>query len=267
MKDVMNDNHTTASPENIVDWLKRVEITYRAIIRIIEVVRDYDISATRYVTQFDGYYGMAISMLDFLFSPKMSPTDEVLEYKVELDKTLSMYLSDAEHWSHTQHQINNALMIVRSEQADFSTPASKEIEQKYIDELVIPVNKLLSKYLSENTKNDDVVYELTFDAIRSDYYLNGVLIYHTKLGGADDILQKAFEQSGPIKKFVSDRAVNTSSIRNNFNLVPSLKRIMIKASDNNKGLILHTTITRADLATYNIDATEVDNWLKTQVTK
>jgi hypothetical protein len=157
--------------------------------------------------------------------------------------------------------------LIRFDQADFSIPASKEIERKYLDELVVPVNNLLAKYLNENAKNDDVVYELTFDAIRSDYYLNGILIYHTKLGGADDVLQKAFEQSGPIKKYVSDRAVNTTSIRNNFNLPPSLKRIMIKSSNNNKGLILHTAITRADIATYNIDASEVDNWLKAQTTK
>ncbi len=267
MKDVMNDNHTTASPENLVDWLKRVEITYRAIIRIIEVVRDYDISTTRYVTQFDGYYGMATGMLDFLFSTKMSPTDEVLEYKVELDKTLSKYLSDTGHWSHAQHAINNALMMIRFDQADFAIPASKEIEQKYLNELVVPVNNLLARYLNENTNNDDVVYELTFDAMRSDYYLNGVLIYHTKLSGADDVLQKAFEQSGPTKKYVSDKAVNTSSIRNNFNLHPSLKRIMIKATDNKKGLTLHTAITRAEIASYNIDTSEVDNWLKAQVTK
>ena len=268
MKDVLNDNHTTESPENYVDWLKRVEIAYRAIAHIIDIVRDNDISATSYVTKFDAHYAMAVGMLEFLFSPKMSPTDEFLKYKVTFDSTISKYVSDAEYWKQTQTKINEALMMIRSEQADFDIKAEKQIESKYIQGLVSPVNILLDDYIAERAKDDKPLYTLTYDAMRSDLYLNDVKIYHAKLSGADAVLDEAFDQTGPIKKVVSDKAnVNTVSIINNIKMPKDLRSFMFRSHSNRKGITIAPIVTRADIAKEHIDTYEVNQWLNTLAKK
>lgn len=266
MKDVMNDNHTTESPENLVDWLRRVEIVYRSIAHIIDTVRDNDISSTSYVTRFDAYYAMAIGMLDFLFSPKMSPTDEILEYKVKFDTTISKYVSNDEHWKQTQIKINGALMMLRSEQFSFDIKPEKEIEQKYLKELVSPVNRLLDEYLAEQAKDDDTVYTLTYNAMRSDLFLNDIKIYHAKMSGADTVFNDAFDQTGPIKKVVSEKA-NTVSIINNIKMPKSLRSFMFRSHSNRKGITIISVITRADIAREHIDTYEVNNWLKSLAEK
>jgi hypothetical protein len=268
MKDVMNDNHTTESPENLVDWLRRVEIVYRSIAHIIDTVRDNDISSTSYVTRFDAYYAMAIGMLDFLFSPKMSPTDEILEYKVKFDTTIGKYVSNDEHWKQTQVEINEALMMLRSEQASFDIKPEKEIEQKYLKELVSPVNRLLDEYLVEQAKDDDIVYALTYNAMRSDLFLNDIKIYHAKMSGADTVLNDAFDQTGPIKKVVSKQAgINTGSIINNIKMPKNLRSYMLNSHSNYKGITITSVVTRADIAREHIDTYEVNNWLKSLAEK
>jgi len=243
-----------------VDWAKRIEIAYRAIAHIIEQTRKYNISSTGYVSQLNARYSMAKKLLDFNFENKGDA-----EYKVALDDTINKYLSDDAHWTQTQTHINEVLNELNHFMNEFSeVKPSEEIETKYIDELVRPVNTLLAKYHKENTKPDDVVYELTLDVGSSDYYLNGVFIYHTKLGGSDDVLQKAFEQQGIVKEYVSDKAVNTSSVRGNFNLPDELKRVMIKATNSRRGIFIRSIITRADIVKYGIDTAKVDEWLKTQ---
>lgn len=268
MKDVMNDNHTTESPENLVDWLKRVEIVYRATAHIVDTVRDNGISSTSYVTRFDAYYAMAIGMLDFLFSPKMSPTDEILDYKVKFDKTIGKYVSNDEHWKQTQIKINEALMMIRSEQADFDIKAETEIEKKYLKELVAPVNKLLDEYLAERAKDDDAVYTLTYDAMRSDLYLNDIKIYHAKMSGADAVFNEAFDQTGPIKKVtVKKVGVNTGSIINNIKMPKDLRNFMLNSHSNYKGITITSVVSRADIAKEHIDTYEVNQWLKSLVKK
>lgn len=268
MKDVMNNNRTTESPENLVDWLRRVEIVYRSIAHIIDTVRDNDISSTSYVTKFDAYYAMAIGMLDFLFSDKMSPTDEILEYKVKLDTTIGKYVANNEHWKQTQIKINEALMMIRSEQAEFDIKPDKEIEQTYLKRLVSPVNLLLDEYIAERAKGDDAVYTLTYDAMRSDLYLNDMKIYHAKMSGADAVLNEAFDQTGPIKKLVSGKAnVNTVSIINNIKMPKSLRGFTFRSHSNRKGITIVSVVTRADIAKEHIDIYEVNNWLKSLAEK
>lgn len=243
-----------------VDWAKRIEITYRAIVRIIEQTRKYDITSTDYVSLLNARYLVAKQMLEFNFED-----NDNTEYKVALDDTINKYLSDDTHWQQAQTRINEVLNELHHFMTEFSeVKPSKEIEAKYLEELVKPVNTLLAKYHKENSKPDDVAYKLTLDVGGSDYYLNDMLIYHTNLGGSDDVLQKAFEQKGPIKEYVSDKPVNTSSIRGNFNLPETLKRVMIKATNNRRGIFIRSVITKADIAKYGIDTAEVDAWLETQ---
>jgi len=243
-----------------VDWAKRIEIAYRAIVRIIEQTRKHNITSTDYISLLNARYSMAKKMLDFNFE-----NSDNAEYKVELDDTFNKYLSDDAHWQQTQTKINEVLNELNHFMVEFSdVKPSKAIETKYLDELVKPVNTLLDKYLKENIKDDDVVYELTLDMASSDYYLNGVFVYHTNLGSSDDVLQKAFEQQGPVKEYVSDKPVNTSSIRGNFNLPEALKRVMIKSSNNRRGIIIRSVITRADIVKRNIDTAEIDAWLEAQ---
>lgn len=243
-----------------VDWAKRIEIAYRVIVRIIEQTRKHNITSTDYISLLNAHYSMAKKMLDFNFE-----NSDNNEYKVELNNTFNKYLSDDIHWQQTQAKINEVLNELHHFMAEFSdVKPSKEIEDKYLDKLVKPVNTLLAKYHKENTKDDDTVYELTLDMASSDYYLNGVFVYHTNLGGSDDVLQKAFEQQGPVKEYVSDKPVNTSSIRGNFNLPEALKRVMIKSSNNRRGIIIRSVITRADIAKRNINTSEIDAWLEAQ---
>lgn len=256
----MTNENTIKDVIEMVDWAKRIEITYRAIVRIVEQTRRYNITSTNYVSLLNARYSVAKQMLDFNFED-----NDNTEYKVALDDTFNGYLSDDAHWQQTQTHINEVLNELHHFMSEFSeVKPSIEIEAKYIEELVKPVNTLLAKYHKENAKPDDVVYELTLDVGSSDYYLNGVFIYHTKLGGSDDVLQKAFEQKGPIKEYVSDKPVNTSSIRGNFNLPEALKRIMIKATNNRRGIFFRSVITKTDILKYGIDTAEVDAWLDAQ---
>lgn len=243
-----------------IDWAKRIEIAYRVIVRIIEQTRKHNITSTDYISLLNAHYSMAKKMLDFNFE-----NSDNAEYEVELDDTFNKYLSDDAHWQQAQTKINEVLNELNHFMSEFSdVKPSEAIETKYLDELVKPVNTLLDKYLEENIKDDDVVYELTLDMASSDYYLNGVFVYHTNLGGSDDVLQKAFEQQGTVKEYVSDKPVNTSSIRGNFNLPEALKRVMIKSSNNRRGIIIRSVITRADIVKRNIDTAEIDAWLEAQ---
>lgn len=256
----MSDEKFVNDVMKAVDWAKRIEIAYRAIVRIVEQTRKYDITSTDYISLLNARYSMAKKILDFNFKDS-----ENIEYKVELDDTINSYLSNDDHWRQAQTRINEVLNELNHFMAEFSdVKPSEQIEAKYIDELVKPVNTLLAKYHKENSKPSNVVYELTLDVGNSDYYLNGVFVYHTNFGGSDDVLQKAFQQQGPVKEYVSDKPINTSSIRGNFNLPDELKKRMIKSSHSRRGIIICSVITQADVTRLGIDTAKVDDWLEAQ---
>lgn len=264
MKDVLKENHTTTSAENVVDWLKRVEIAYMAIVHIVEEIRKYDITDTNYIRYFDLYYRGAKDMLGLLFGDDHVPTEETKKYHVELDSTFSKYLADEKHWKQAQVKINETLMMATEQLADFGIPTSREIEKGYIERLVVPVNTLLAKYHKEHGKADDIIYRLTYDNM-SNLYLNDVLIYHAKLGGTDDVLNALFEQDGPVKQVVLNQAsVNTVSIINNIKIPKDLRGFMMKSSHKGKGIKMIAEVKRSDIARYNINTAEVDEWLKSK---
>ena len=245
-----------------IDWAKRIEIIYRSISHTIEQTRKHSITSTDYVSLLNAHYRAAKKMLDLNFEIRGNIDDE---YKVELDNTINKYLSDEEHWTKTQIKINEALNELNYFMNEFSEiKPSEEIETKYINELIKPVNTLLAKYQQKNSSPEDIVYKLSIDAGGSDYYLNDVLIYHTKLGTSDDVMQMAFQKKGVIKEYISDKNINTSSIRGNFNLPNTLKRAMIKSTNNKRGIRIRSVITEADIVKYDIDRSEVDEWLRRQ---
>ena len=268
MKDVMSEDLKTLL--KTIDWLKRVEIIYRAVVHIVEEMRKHDITTTDYVSLLNAHYRTAVKMLDFLFSAEAMPVDDVFEYKIELDNTLSKYLTDDKHWKQTQINLNETLMEIVGVIADFNIPVSKAIEDNYIQRLVAPVNTLLAKYHKEHIKSDDVVYRLTYDAMNSDLYLNDKKIYHAKIGGADLVFNTLFDQTGPLKQsseFFDDnnkkKIINAVSTINNIKKMPrSLRNYMMSSYNDGNGIKIITEVKRTDIDKQNINSAEVDRFLE-----
>lgn len=255
----------------MVDWAKRIEIAYRAIVRIVEQTRKYEITSTDYASQLNAYYSMAKQILDFNFEDNINA-----EYKVQLDDTFNKYLSDDTHWKQTQIKINEVLNELNHFMAEFSDiKPSEQIEAKYIDELVKPVNTLLAKYHKENSNPDDVLYELDYNDFSYSLLLNGVKIYQAKDAGTQLVLKTVFAQSGKERQssdFVgpdgNPKKVNTTSMKNNIQNIshmPESLYYLFKSFNNKKGIKIITNITQEDLTNRGINAVEIDDWLNSKI--
>lgn len=266
----MTNENTIKDVIKMADWAKRIEIAYRAIVRIIEQTRKYEITSTDYVSQLNAYYSMAKHILDFNFEDNLNA-----EYKVQLDDTFNKYLTDDAHWQQTQIKINEVLNELNHFMAEFSevTP-SKEIEAKYIDELVRPVNSLLAKYHKHNSNTDDAVYELIYNDFSYSLLLNGLKIYQAKDASTQIALRTVFAQSGKERQannFVgadgNTKKVNTVSMKNNIQTIskmPESLNYLLKTYDSGRGIKIITQITRSDVSGKGLDTAEIDDWLNSK---
>ena len=254
-----------------IDWAKRIEIAYRVIVRIIEQTRKHNITSTDYISLLNARYSMAKKMLDFNFE-----NNDNAEYKIELDDTFNKYLSDDTHWQQTQTKINEVLNELNHFMAEFSdVKPSEVIETKYLDELVKPVNTLLTKYHKENSSPNDVIYELTYDDFSYALLFKGVNIYRAKDAGTQVALRSVFAQSGKEREatnFVEydgkPKSVNTVSMKNNIQTIskmPESLYYLLKTFNSGKGIKVITQITRSDISQKNLNTSEIDEWLNTKI--
>lgn len=267
----MSGKNTIKDVIETIDWAKRVEISYRAIVRIIEQTRKYSITSTDYITLLNARYSMAKKMLDFNFKNGKNS-----EYKVELDDTFDDYLSTEIRWKQTQSEINKVLNELTHFMAEFNDiQPSKEIEASYIDELVRPVNTLLAKYQKENSRPNDVIYELTYNGFTYELMINDIKIYQAKDAGTQLVLSTVFSETGILKQasnfLGSDgnpKKVNTVSVKNNIQTksnMPKSLNYIFKSFDKKQGIKIITQITQKDLSDRGIKAVEIDDWLNSKI--
>ncbi|MDR3297926.1 MAG: hypothetical protein LBT19_00895 [Candidatus Nomurabacteria bacterium] len=270
-KDVLRDNHTTINEQTLIEWLKKIEIFYLLVSHTINEIRRYDIVDPLYVKQFEVYYREAKGLLDTLFSERHVPTDNAVTYKVSLLDDINEYLANGDCWKQTQLKINRTLAWVAREVSVFDVSPRPEVEQRIIETYSNPINAILAEYHQRNKKKysgkDEVAYTLTYDENDYGFRLNGVLIFRTKLGNTETFWQGTFRQAGKTKRYIGDGGVNTAVIRNNFDLPPSLKKLMMRTTHKKQGIIVRTQIMRSEIINNYIDEAEIRAWLEAKRTK